>query len=197
MSGTRPGPGAAARVRREAGDGVAATIGLGPGAAGPGGARPTPVAEGAARPGRPGPAGAARDRGSMAVFTVIFSVAVFLLAGLLVDGGAAVNARLRAADIAEQGARAAADEIDTERLRETGRIVLRDDEAAVCRRAQEIVDAQGTDGVRMPRCEVREAEVTVAVSVRWEAFFLAALGFPSGEMEASATAAPDAGDGAT
>ena len=202
MSGTRPGPGAAARVPREAGDGVAATGGLGPHPPDPGGARRTPVPEGAAAgvaagSARPGPAGAAGDRGSMAVFTVIFSVVVFLLAGLLVDGGAAVNARLRAADIAEQGARAAADEIDTERLRETGRIVLRDDEAAVCRRAQEIVDAQGADGVRMPRCEVREAEVTVAVSVRWEAFFLAALGFPGGEMEASATAAPDAGDGAT
>ena len=63
----------------------------------------------------------------MAVFTVVFAAAVFLLAGLLVDGGAAINARLRAADIAEQGARAAADEIDVDRLRETGRIVLRGD----------------------------------------------------------------------
>lgn len=151
--------------------------------------RPRPVP-------RPGSAGC--DRGSMSVFTVIFSVVVFLLAGLLVDGGAAINARLRAADIAEQGARAAADEIDTERLRATGRIVLRPDEDAVCRRAQEIVDAQGgAGGVRMPRCEVGATEVTVAVSVRWEAFFLAALGFPGDEMEASATAAPDAGDGAT
>ncbi len=39
----------------------------------------------------------------MSTFVVLFSVAVFLLAGLLVDGGAAINARLRAADIAEQG----------------------------------------------------------------------------------------------
>ena len=193
--GARTGPGAA-RARREAGDRRAATRGLGPEAAR---ARRAAIAERGTRPARPGPrpaggtAGAAGDRGSMSVFTVIFSVAVFLLAGLLVDGGAAITARLRAADIAEQGARAAADEIDTDRLRETGEVVLRGDEDAVCRRAREIVDAQGTDGVRMPRCEAGDAEVTVAVAVRWEAFFLAALGFPGGEMEASATAAPDAG----
>ena len=66
------------------------------------------------------PRGAAGDRGSMSVFTVIFSVVVFLLAGLLVDGGAAINARLRAADIAEQAARSAADQIDVEHLRATG-----------------------------------------------------------------------------
>src|SRR5690606_22109458 len=134
-----------------------------------------------------------RDRGSMAVFTVIFSVAVFLLAGLLVDGGSAINARLRAADIAEQGARAAADEIDTDRLRTTGQIALRADPDAVCRRARQIVDAQGTDGVDMPRCEAGATEVTVTVSVRGEAFFLAALGFAGDEMAASATAAPSSG----
>lgn len=61
------------------------------------------------------------ERGSMSVFTVLFSVAVFLLAGLLVDGGAAINARLRAADVAEQAARAGADQIDVDHLRATGR----------------------------------------------------------------------------
>lgn len=137
------------------------------------------------------------ERGSMSVFVVIFSVVVFLLAGLLVDGGSAINARLRAADIAEQGARAAADEIDVDRLRTTGRIALLPDRETVCRRAQEIIDAQELDGVRLARCEVGGDEVTVAVGVRWEAFFLSALGFGGDEMEAGATAGPDAGDGAT
>ncbi|MFC7104684.1 Tad domain-containing protein [Nonomuraea rubra] len=63
----------------------------------------------------------AGERGSMSVFTVLFSVVVFLLAGLLVDGGSAINARLRAADVAEQAARAGADELDVDHLRETGR----------------------------------------------------------------------------
>ncbi|MEV5407910.1 pilus assembly protein TadG-related protein [Thermopolyspora sp. NPDC052614] len=138
----------------------------------------------------------AAERGSMSVFVVIFSVVVFLLAGLLVDGGAAINARLRAADIAEQGARAAADEIDIDRLRAGGRIVLRPDQEAVCRRAQEIIDAQAVDGARMPRCEAGDDEVTVVVSVPWKAFFLSALGFDGDEMEAGATAGPDDGDDA-
>ncbi|HTT51630.1 MAG TPA: pilus assembly protein TadG-related protein [Streptosporangiaceae bacterium] len=56
----------------------------------------------------------------MAVFTVIFAIAVVVLAALIVDGGIAINARERAADIAEQAARAAADDIDVATLRSTG-----------------------------------------------------------------------------
>lgn len=47
------------------------------------------------------------DRGSIAVFTAVFAFAVLTLLVLLVDGGTVLNARERAADIAEQGARAA------------------------------------------------------------------------------------------
>ncbi|MBO3745151.1 flp pilus-assembly TadE/G-like family protein [Streptosporangiaceae bacterium NEAU-GS5] len=131
----------------------------------------------------------------MSVFVVIFSVAVFLLAGLLVDGGAAINARLRAADIAEQGARAAADQIDVETLRSTGRIQLLGDNVS-CPRAQEVVTANQSDGVRMVECTLRGIDqVTVQVSVSWQPFFLSALGFSDGEMVASATAGPDQGDG--
>ncbi|MDR8408543.1 pilus assembly protein TadG-related protein [Nonomuraea sp. 3-1Str] len=78
----------------------------------------------------------------MSVFTVLFSVVVFMLAGLLVDGGAAINARLRAADIAEQAARAGADKIDIDHLRETGETRLLD-QGEVCARAQELITAQG------------------------------------------------------
>jgi Putative Flp pilus-assembly TadE/G-like len=131
----------------------------------------------------------------MSVFVVIFSVVVFLLAGLLVDGGAAINARLKAADIAEQAARAAADQIDTEGLRATGQVRLLADDGAVCGRAEEIVGAQEVDGARMTGCTTGggDAEVTVRVSVQWKALFLSVLGFGGSEMTAEATAAPDAG----
>ncbi|MBG0827976.1 hypothetical protein HS041_09375 [Planomonospora sp. ID67723] len=129
----------------------------------------------------------------MAVFTVLFSVAVFLLAGLLVDGGAAINARLRAADIAEQAARAAADQIDVEHLRGTGRVRLLEGDAA-CGEAEEIVSAHAAGDVALTGCDRREEEVEVTVSVRWEAFFLAALGFPGSAMEATAVAGPDTGE---
>lgn len=139
----------------------------------------------------------AGDRGSMSVFTVIFSVVVFLLAGLLVDGGAAINARLRAADIAEQAGRAAADRIDVEQLRATGRARLLG-ENTVCAEAEKIVAAHAAPDVRLRGCAVGagQGEVTVRVSVGWKAFFLAALGFAGSETEATATAGPDTGEGA-
>lgn len=133
------------------------------------------------------------ERGSMSVFTVLFSVVVFLLAGLLVDGGAAINARLRATDIAEQAARAGADRVDVEHLRTTGTVRLLD-EAQVCARADEIVAAYGTADASPASCTVGggQTQVTVAVKVRWTALFLGALGFPGSEMEGQATAGPDA-----
>ncbi|GGS91311.1 hypothetical protein GCM10010156_57010 [Planobispora rosea] len=129
----------------------------------------------------------------MSVFTVLFSVVVFLLAGLLVDGGAAINARLRAADVAEQAARAGADQLDVEYLRETSRARLLASDV-VCEAAGEIVSGHAGGDVGLVACEAGDAEVGVTVSVRWEAFFLAALGFPGGEMEATATAGPDTGE---
>jgi hypothetical protein len=132
----------------------------------------------------------------MSVFVVVFSVVVFMLAGLLVDGGAAINARLRASDIAEQAARAAADQIDVEHLRATGQVRLVGDEGAVCGRAREIVQAHGEADVRLTRCQAGagQADVTVAVSVGWKAVFLAALGFSGSAMSGTATAGPDPGD---
>ena len=57
------------------------------------------------------------DRGTVAMFTTIFAVFVIALAGLVVDGGLTIHARQRAADIAEQAARFAAQDIDINALR--------------------------------------------------------------------------------
>lgn len=62
-------------------------------------------------------AGAWRERGSVTVYTVVFAIAVIFLLGLIVDGGMALNAKERAADIAGQAARAAADDINVAALR--------------------------------------------------------------------------------
>ncbi|WP_236668055.1 MULTISPECIES: TadE/TadG family type IV pilus assembly protein [unclassified Nonomuraea] len=133
------------------------------------------------------------ERGSMSVFTVLFSVVVFLLAGMLVDGGAAINARLRASDVAEQAARAGADQVDVDHLRTTGETRLLGD-AEVCGRADEIVRAHGGGDVTSGECTVEQGQgqVTVTVTVRWEAFFLSALGFPGSQMTGEASAAPEA-----
>jgi len=134
-----------------------------------------------------------RERGSMSIFTVVFSVVVFLLAGMLVDGGSAINARLRAADIAEQGARAGADRVDIEYLRSSGQTRLLGQDQ-VCAKAIEVVHAYGEDGVKAGSCQVEQNQtaVTVEVSVHWDAFFLGAFGFPGSDMTSKATAGPDA-----
>lgn len=79
----------------------------------------------------------APDRGSVAIFTVVFALAVVLLAGLILDGGIAMNARERASDIAGQAARAAAGDIDVGALQTTGRAQIA---AGACAIANQLVE---------------------------------------------------------
>ncbi|NJP64870.1 TadE/TadG family type IV pilus assembly protein [Streptomyces spiramenti] len=57
------------------------------------------------------------DRGSAAILVVIFALTVITLAAFVVDGGLAISNRERAADIAEQAARYAAQDLDEEAIR--------------------------------------------------------------------------------
>ena len=79
-----------------------------------------------------------REQGSVAVFTVVFAVAVIFLTALIVDGGIAMNAKERAADIAEQAARAAAGNIDIATLRAGGAAAIG---AGACGLAANLVSA--------------------------------------------------------
>ena len=65
---------------------------------------------------RDGP-GLRRDRGSVSLWVVMFAFITMVLLTLVVDGGQVMIAKSRAADIAEQAARAAADDIATGALR--------------------------------------------------------------------------------
>jgi hypothetical protein len=62
----------------------------------------------------------AAERGSTALFVAIFAPAMIFMAGLVIDGGAALEAKQRAADIAEQAARAAAGQCRVDLLRSRG-----------------------------------------------------------------------------
>ena len=64
------------------------------------------------------------ERGSVTVFTAVFAIAVIFLLALILDGGSALNAKERAMDVAGQAARAAADTIDVNVLRASGRAVI-------------------------------------------------------------------------
>ncbi|WP_031514126.1 pilus assembly protein TadG-related protein [Streptomyces sp. NRRL F-5123] len=61
--------------------------------------------------------GRGADRGSGAIALLIFALLFVTLAAFVVDGGRVLATRERAADLAEQAARAAAQDIDVDALR--------------------------------------------------------------------------------
>jgi len=80
------------------------------------------------------------ERGSVTVFVVVFAIAVMFLLALILDGGIAMSAKQRAADIAGQAARAAADTIDVAYLRNTGVAVM---SPGACGAAARLVSTYG------------------------------------------------------
>jgi Flp pilus assembly protein TadG len=114
------------------------------------------------------------EQGSVAVFTAVFAFAVILLVALLVDGGSTLNARERAADIAEQAARAAVTDLSLASLRSaTGDVTI--DWNTACGVAQQAIDAyvKGFNSLttaRMTSCaegaDPRTATVTVQVTTQ-------------------------------
>jgi uncharacterized membrane protein len=69
------------------------------------------------------------ERGSVSVFAVFFTIIVLSLMAMLVDLGSVMNAKERAADIAEQAARAGAEALNLQALRSTGAVQIDQPEA--------------------------------------------------------------------
>lgn len=133
----------------------------------------------------------------MAVFTAFFALAVLLLIALLVDGGSALNARERAADIAEQGARAAVTDLSTAQLR-ASQVAI--DWGTACGYAGQAVrdyasDFNDVSAVTMTSCgppaggSVRTAMVTVQVTTN-----PVIPGFPALTLTATQTATAACGN---
>ncbi|TDC64467.1 pilus assembly protein [Actinomadura sp. GC306] len=131
------------------------------------------------------------DRGTIALYTVLFTPIVFVLAGLLVDGGLAIHARQRAADMAEQAARAGANQIDTDALRATGEPVL---DPARARAAACALLADHRDQVTASQCDADEQEVAVNVQITVRPQLLGIIpGLGEFRMTSGATARPVTG----
>ncbi len=77
------------------------------------------------------------ERGSLTLFTILWAFLVMLLAALAIDGGLAISQRERAADLADQAARAEAEDLQLGNLRGTGTAVI--DSLDNCRVAHEYV----------------------------------------------------------
>lgn len=120
----------------------------------------------------------------MSLVLAVLTVGLLAMAGLVVDGGAALAARGRAADVAQQAARAGADALVPGSVRSSGPAGLRID-AVAARAAAERVLAVGevTGQVR-----VDGDTVTVRAQVRRPTAVLSAVGLDEVSGAASATA---------
>ena len=64
------------------------------------------------------------DAGMVTTFVVVFTLALLVMAGLVLDGGLALSAKVQAIDDAQAAARAGAQAIDIPLYRSTGQITL-------------------------------------------------------------------------
>ena len=97
------------------------------------------------------------EEGMVTAFVVIFTLALLAMAGLVLDGGLALAAKVQAIDDAQAAARAGAQAIDIPLYRSTGTITL--DPAEATADAQAFLAAAGEHGT------VTVAGETVAVTV--------------------------------
>lgn len=99
-----------------------------------------------------------RERGQVTAFVVVFTAALILLAGLVIDGGLALSARLHALNEAQAAARSGAQQLDLAVYRRTGAVRLDPGQARAA--ARDYLATLNTDAT------VRVAGDTVTVTVR-------------------------------
>lgn len=125
------------------------------------------------------------DAGTATAFVVFLAIALLAMAGLVVDGGLALNARQQVADDAEQAARAGAQRVDVLSLRQSG--VVRIEPGAARQAAQAFL---GTRGYAGPDTAVVATDAAVTVSARRvvPTALLSLVGIGSFTVDASAQA---------
>ena len=82
-----------------------------------------------------------RERGGATIFVLGMSLVLMLCAGLVIDGGMGINARMRVADDAEQAARAGANAVNVDQLRSGGALAV--DPGLARLYAQDFLSARG------------------------------------------------------
>jgi hypothetical protein len=122
------------------------------------------------------------ERGSASGWAMGTMFVGLLMSGLVFDGGAAMTTKASALTVAQQAARAGADQLDLATLRTTGEVQL--DPATAEQVAAgwlEQADVAGTVSATTER-------VTVTVTATGSAVLLSVVGITSYELSATATA---------
>jgi hypothetical protein len=102
---------------------------------------------------------AKEEDGMVTAFVVIFTFALLLMAGLVLDGGLTLAAKVQAIDEAQAAARAGAQAIELSTYRSSGQIVLNPQEASA--QAEQYLAAAGHTGT----VAVNGDQVTVTVTI--------------------------------
>lgn len=131
------------------------------------------------------------DDGSATVFALGFAIVLFLCAGLVIDGGLAINKRMRIADDAEQAARIGADSIDVAALRSDNPGPPTIDQQLARQRIGGYLGDLGYGGGKWT-ADIRADRVSVTINDTSKTFILNLFDvrFP---VHASAEAVPDTG----
>ena len=124
------------------------------------------------------------DRGSAVGFGLLAVFLAVLFAGVVLDGGTAMATRVQALDIAQQAARAGANQLDLAALRARGQTVL--DPAAAQAAATAFLAQAGISGTATATL----TEVTVTVTRSQPTTLLQLIGKTSIAMTATAHATP-------
>jgi hypothetical protein len=123
-----------------------------------------------------------RDDGQVTGFAVIMVTAMLAVAGLVLDGGLAVSAKVRALDIAQSAARAGAARLDLAAYRSAGLVRLDVPDATAAARAWlSAASATGT-------VTVTPAQVHVEVTAVSRTQLLGVVGVDTITVHADATA---------
>jgi len=128
----------------------------------------------------------ADDDGQASVFVVILATAVVMFAGLLLDGGLALAAQVRALGEAQEAARAGAQALDLNAYRTTGTVRLLPDEARTRARTHLTHTGTGDTGT----VTVTDNTVTVTVTAHQHTQLLGFLGLDTLTVTATGTARP-------
>ncbi len=124
------------------------------------------------------------DRGSATAWALGVVLVVALLAGAVLDGGNAMAARVQALDIAQQAARAGANQLDLSALRNHGLVRL--NPAAAQSAAQGFLARAGVAGT----ATATATQVSVTVTRAQPTLLLQAVGVGAITVKATASAVP-------
>lgn len=129
------------------------------------------------------------ESGMVTAFVVIFTLALLLMAGLVLDGGLALAAKVQAIDDAQAAARAGAQAIDIPTYRASGQITL--DPAQATADAEHYLAAAGHTGT----VSVNGEQVTVTVTITQATQILSLAGIDHLTETGTGTATAEQGKG--